>query len=50
MNLLCNVLLYTHDYEMMNTVANRIITLKEEGIHDFAGKYEELVGSPDTAE
>ena len=39
-----NVLLYTHDYEMMNTVANRIITLKELGIHDFSGKYEELVG------
>ena len=39
-----NVLLYTHDYEMMNTVANRIITLKETGIHDFSGKYEELVG------
>jgi len=39
-----NVLLYTHDYEMMNTVANRIITLKDVGIHDFSGKYEELVG------
>ena len=41
-----NVLLYTHDYEMMNTVANRIITLKDVGIHDFSGKYEELVGAP----
>ena len=40
-----NVLLYTHDYEMMNTVANRVITLKESGISDFSGKYEELVGA-----
>ena len=42
-----NVLLYTHDYEMMNTVANRIITIGEKGVRDFAGRYEELVGKPE---
>ncbi len=42
-----NVLLYTHDYEMMNTVANRIITLTEDGIRDFNGRYEELVARPE---
>ena len=38
-----NVLLYTHDYEMMNTVANRIITIGEDGMRDHTGKYEDLV-------
>ena len=41
-----NVLLYTHDYEMMNTVANRIITIGEDGMRDHTGKYEDLVGAP----
>ena len=40
-----NVLLYTHDYEMMNTVANRIITIGEGGMRDHTGKYEDLVSS-----
>ena len=40
-----NVLLYTHDYEMMNTVANRIITIGEGGMRDHTGKYEDLVGA-----
>ena len=41
-----NVLLYTHDYEMMNTVANRIITIGEGGMRDHTGKYEDLVQAP----
>ena len=40
-----NVLLYTHDYEMMNTVANRIITIGEGGMRDHTGKYEDLVST-----
>ncbi|MBO7169973.1 MAG: ATP-binding cassette domain-containing protein, partial [Clostridia bacterium] len=40
-----NVLLYTHDYEMMNTVANRIISIGENGMRDHTGKYEDLVQS-----
>ena len=40
-----NVLLYTHDYEMINTVANRIITIEENGMRDYSGKYEEMLES-----
>ena len=35
-----NVILYTHDYEMMNTVANRIIEITESGARDYDGNYE----------
>ena len=38
-----NVLFYTHDYEMMNTVANRVIELLPDGIRDFDGSYEEYL-------
>ncbi len=39
-----NVLLYTHDFEMMNTVANRIIEIKPDGgIRDVSGNYEEFL-------
>ncbi len=38
-----NVLFYSHDYETINTVANRIIELKDEGIFDFSGTYEEYL-------
>ena len=39
-----NVLLSSHDYEIVNTVANRIIELLPEGgIRDFSGTYEEYV-------
>ncbi len=39
-----NVLLYTHDYEMMNTVANRIIELLPDGgIRDYSGNYDEYL-------
>lgn len=41
-----NVILYTHDYEMMNTVADRIIEiLPDGGIRDFSGKYEEYLAT-----
>ncbi len=35
-----NVFFYTHDYEMINTVANRIIEILPDGICDFDGNYE----------
>ena len=39
-----NVILSTHDFEMMNTVANRIIELLPDGgIRDFSGTYEEYL-------
>ena len=38
-----NVIFYSHDYETINTVANRIIELKEDGIFDFTGTYEEYL-------
>lgn len=39
-----NVLFYSHDYETVNTVANRIIELLPEGgMLDFTGTYEEFI-------
>ena len=38
-----NLLFYSHDYETVNTVANRIIELKDDGIFDFSGTYEEFI-------
>ena len=39
-----NVLFATHDYEMMNTVANRIIEIKDGGgMYDYSGTYEEYI-------
>ena len=39
-----NVLFYSHDYETVNTVANRIIEiLPSGGILDFSGTYEEFI-------
>ena len=38
-----NILFYSHDYETINTVANRIIEIKEDGIYDFSGTYEEYI-------
>ncbi len=38
-----NVLLYTHDYEMTNTVANRIIEITGGKILDRTGNYEEFL-------
>ena len=33
----------THDYEMMNTVADRIIELRPDGVLDYAGNYEDFL-------
>ena len=39
-----NVLFATHDYEMMNTVANRIIEIRDDGgMYDYSGTYEEYI-------
>ena len=38
-----NVLLASHDYEIVNTVCNRIIEVKEDGIFDYSGTYEDFV-------
>ena len=38
-----NVILYTHDYEMMNTVANRILEITESGARDYDGNYEDYL-------
>ena len=38
-----NVMFYSHDYETINTVATRIIEIKQDGIYDFNGTYEEYL-------
>ena len=39
-----NILFYSHDYETVNTVANRIIELLPEGgMLDYSGTYEEFI-------
>ena len=38
-----NVLFSSHDYELVNTVANRIIELSPDGIIDRTGTYEEFI-------
>lgn len=38
-----NVIFSSHDYEMMNTVANRVIELTPNGVIDRMGTYEEFV-------
>ena len=38
-----NVIFSSHDYEMMNTVANRVIEITPDGIIDRMGTYEEFV-------
>ncbi|MBR2019477.1 MAG: ATP-binding cassette domain-containing protein, partial [Clostridia bacterium] len=38
-----NVIFTSHDYELVNTVANRIIEITPEGIRDFSGTYEEFL-------
>ncbi len=38
-----NILFCSHDYELVNTVANRIIELSPEGICDRTGTYEEFI-------
>ena len=38
-----NILLYSHDYEMINTVANRIIAILPDRIIDHSGDYESFL-------
>ncbi len=38
-----NIIFSSHDYEIVNTVANRIIELRPDGITDFRGTYEEFI-------
>ncbi len=45
-----NLILSSHDYELINTVANRIIEIRPDGIIDFRGTYEEYVASKKAAE
>lgn len=38
-----NIIFASHDYETVNTVANRIIELRDDGIIDFGGTYEDFI-------
>jgi ATPase subunit of ABC transporter with duplicated ATPase domains len=38
-----NVIFASHDYETVNTVANRIIELRDNGIIDYSGTYEQVI-------
>ena len=38
-----NLIFSSHDYEIVNTVANRIIEITPNGCYDFRGTYEEFV-------
>ena len=38
-----NILFSSHDYELVNTVANRIIEIRPDGMTDFRGTYDEFV-------
>ena len=38
-----NILFSSHDYEIINTVANRIIEITPDGIIDRVGTYEEFL-------
>jgi ATPase subunit of ABC transporter with duplicated ATPase domains len=38
-----NIFFTSHDYETVNTVANRIIELREDGIIDYSGTYEQFI-------
>ena len=40
-----NILFASHDYEIMSTVANRIIEVTPEGMFDFRGSYEEYLAA-----
>lgn len=42
-----NIIFSSHDYEIVNTVANRIIELRPDGITDFRGTYEEFIAKKD---
>ena len=38
-----NIIFASHDYETVNTVANRIIELRDNGIIDYSGTYEQFI-------
>ena len=38
-----NVLFCSHDYEIVNTVANRIIEICDDGVIDHSGNYDDFV-------
>ena len=38
-----NILFTSHDYELINTVANRIIEIRPDGITDRSGTYDDFV-------
>ena len=38
-----NILFTSHDYELINTVANRIIEITPDGILDYTGSYEQFL-------
>ena len=38
-----NIIFSSHDYEIVNTVANRILEITPDGMQDFHGTYEEFV-------
>ncbi|MBR2721834.1 MAG: ATP-binding cassette domain-containing protein [Clostridia bacterium] len=38
-----NLIFYSHDYELVNTVANRIIEITPDGIVDYSGTYEDYL-------
>ena len=38
-----NLIFSSHDYELVNTVANRIIEITPDGILDYSGSYEEFL-------
>ena len=38
-----NIMFTSHDYELVNTVANRIIEITSDGVTDFSGTYEEFL-------
>ena len=38
-----NILFSSHDYEILNTVANRIIEITPDGVIDYRGTYEEFL-------
>ncbi len=38
-----NILFSSHDYEIVNTVANRVIEITPEGMTDFRGSYEDFL-------
>ena len=38
-----NLIFTSHDYELVNTVANRIIEITADGILDYTGSYEQFL-------